>query len=152
MNIFFSLLWYGNLNKMEYILLFVLDSSQVDASEQEWTSPSKDWRFVTERTLVKHIPFEKDVTLSTAIKHIREQLAQYKRVEKVRVATIDTPLWFMSTNQIRKSVYRAAISSLNPPYIWLEFAPKFFSIQAWILKGLFNGTLPTIKRAFLGLL
>lgn len=76
-----------------------------------WRQPV-DWRLVNEGTLYKYIPFqEPNINQAKAIQYIKEQLLQYpKPSRKIVDPTKDTPLWYLSNNQLKRAVYRAAVT------------------------------------------
>lgn len=72
-----------------------------------WNKPT-DWRIVTEKTVHKYIPFE-NTTLSQAFEQVIQNLARFEK-PKTRIDVIDdnTPLWYLSRNNIRRALRRAS--------------------------------------------
>lgn len=88
--------------------------TEVNSARQEhvsnWNTPT-DWRIVTEKTIHRYIPFEqKNIQLSEAVRYMTERFAQYEKPRNTRtVVNEDTPLWYLSRNQLRKALYKASI-------------------------------------------
>lgn len=89
--------------------------TEVNAARQEhissnWNTPA-DWRMVTEKNIHRYIPFEqKNIQLSEAVRYVTERLAQYEKPRNTKITVgEDTPLWYLSRNQLRKALYKASI-------------------------------------------
>jgi len=77
--------------------------------QQQWNQPF-DWRFVTENTLYKYIPFEENINISQAMDYVTDKLKQHEPSTKIiKAVDKDTPIWYMSRNAIRSALYRASI-------------------------------------------
>ncbi|KAF0718321.1 ubiquitin-protein ligase E3B [Aphis craccivora] len=89
--------------------------TEVNAARQQptadWKTPV-DWRMVTEKTVHKYIPFnQKNIQLSEAVRYVTEHLAKHGRPKNKKTEVgEDTPLWYLSRNQIRKALYKASIT------------------------------------------
>jgi hypothetical protein len=77
----------------------------------QWREPL-DWRFVTANTLHNYIPFEKsNITQGGTLKYIKGKLAKFLPPTSTYQDTEgSTPIWYMTGNQLRKAVYRAAFT------------------------------------------
>lgn len=105
--------------KHESIIKWVTDvnrarQERIIDSQKDWNQPN-DWRFVTEKTLHKYIPFEKvDVNISIAFEYVTHHLSKFVPATKIIKSTDeDTPLWYMSRNTIRRTLYKAGINRHN---------------------------------------
>lgn len=78
---------------------------------EEWNQPF-DWRYVTQKTLHKYIPFEKpQVNISFALQYVKEHLDPYGPPHHtLKQSDADTPIWYMSNNRLRQALYSAAIN------------------------------------------
>jgi len=96
--------------KTDYIIKWVSNVNQArNIAETHWNQPW-DWRFVTEKTLHKYIPFEKNISISQAMDHITNNLQRYNPAPKIISSPDeDTPLWNLSRNAIRRALYKASI-------------------------------------------
>jgi len=89
--------WVNNVNMARNVI------------ETHWNQPW-DWRFVTEKTLHKYVPFEKNISLSQTMDHITNNLRRYNPASNIITSPDeDTPLWCMSRNAIRRALYKASI-------------------------------------------
>lgn len=77
--------------------------------QEQWNQPY-DWRFVTGNTLYKYVPFERNISISQAIDYITNKLNIHgPSTKKIKTMDDDTPIWYMSRNALRRTLYKASI-------------------------------------------
>jgi len=97
--------------KTKHIMEWVtaVNKARLIIETQQWDQP-QDWRLVTGKTLHKYIPFEINISITKALDYVTSNLELHgPPKKKIKTANDDTPIWNMSRNAIRNTIYKSSI-------------------------------------------
>lgn len=104
-----------DMTKEVYIMAWIAGVNKArricgNGTTEQWDQPL-DWRFVVQNTLHKYIPFENPkVNSAQAMMYITQKLAKFGPPKTpFNGSAADMPLWYMSKNMLRRTIYKAAL-------------------------------------------